>query len=369
MANRRAYVMLLTDNLNNEKFADLLNKHIKKHPVGMMYLDIKRFGEIERRYGQKLCDRILQILKQLLLEVENDGTKGVFAHRMFGDDVFLFVELDEGDRKQILMNFRQSALDLRTDLEEKLNDYLVLADEQIELHVGAALLDTSMNGSTEVVLYNSIKEAIHEAKSEADEEYAQKRKEFLDVLTGKEITAHYQPIVCLASGGIHGYEALSRGPEGSFFASPLRLLDFAEKEGSLYTLEKIARERAIQGFSVKDPAHKLFINMNANVIHDPHFTPGQTLQLLEQTGLTPQNVVFEITERQSIDDYATITRTLDHYRKQGYRIAIDDAGAGYSSLQAIAEIRPDYIKIDRSTVEIEHARDSNPLTVTGQPPD
>jgi EAL domain-containing protein (putative c-di-GMP-specific phosphodiesterase class I) len=60
--------------------------------------------------------------------------------------------------------------------------------------------------------------------------------------------------------------------------------------------------------------------------------------------------VFEITERQSIDDYASFTKALDHCRKQGYRIAIDDAGAGYSFLQAIAELRPDYIKIDRSII-------------------
>jgi EAL domain-containing protein (putative c-di-GMP-specific phosphodiesterase class I) len=93
-----------------------------------------------------------------------------------------------------------------------------------------------------------------------------------------------------------------------------------------------------------------FINLNANVIHDPQFTPVQTLAFLEKMNLTPQNVVFEITERQSIDDYASFTKALDHYRKQGCRIAIDDAGAGYSSLQAIAELRPDYIKVERSII-------------------
>ena len=86
------------------------------------------------------------------------------------------------------------------------------------------------------------------------------------------------------------------------------------------------------------------------MIHDPQFTPGQTLAFLEKMNLAPQNVVFEITERQSIDDYASFTKALDHYRRQGYRIAIDDAGAGYSSLQAIAELHPDYIKIDRSLI-------------------
>jgi diguanylate cyclase (GGDEF)-like protein len=65
-------------------------------------------------------------------------------------------------------------------------------------------------------------------------------------------------------------------------------------------------------------------------------------------------VVFEITERSSIEDFRSAQKILEHYRKQGYRIAIDDAGAGYSSLQAIAELQPDFIKIDRSLVEHIH---------------
>lgn len=350
MTDRHGYVMLLVDNLNNAKFTEIIGKQLKKHPVGLVYLDIKRFGEIEQRYGKKICSRILQVLKQLILEAEQDGRNGVFVHRMFGDDMFLFVQLDPDDRMQMITDFRELARQLRVALETKLNDFMETFEERIELYVGTALLDTSKSWNTDAILYNAIKQAIYEAKNEADEEYSVKRMEFLAILDKAELTAHYQPIVRLEDGEIYGYEALTRGPQGSYFASPLRLFDFAENEDSLYSLERISRERAIQSFSAVNPAQKLFINMNANVINDPQFTPGKTLQLLEQMNLTPQNVVFEITERQSVDDYATLTRTLNHYRKQGYRIAIDDAGAGYSSLQAIAELRPDYIKIDRSII-------------------
>lgn len=176
------------------------------------------------------------------------------------------------------------------------------------------------------------------------------QEEFYSILAAGKLTAHYQPIVSLSDGRIYGYEALARGPASSEFAMPDRLWAFAEKEKRLYALETLARKRAVEGFAQANPAWKLFINLNANVIYDPQFTPGQTLALLKEHGLTTEQIVFEITERQSITDFAAFKQALSHYRCQGYKIAIDDAGAGYSSLQAIAELRPDYIKIDRSII-------------------
>jgi EAL domain-containing protein (putative c-di-GMP-specific phosphodiesterase class I) len=119
-------------------------------------------------------------------------------------------------------------------------------------------------------------------------------------------------------------------------------------------LDRIAREKAITGARLDTNQQMLFINISAHILYDPHFVPGQTMELLQKYGLQPHNVVFEITERSSIEDFALAKKILQHYRKQGYRIAIDDAGAGYSSLQAIAELHPDFIKVDRSLIENIH---------------
>lgn len=165
------------------------------------------------------------------------------------------------------------------------------------------------------------------------------------------LKTYFQPIVSLQTGTLFGYEALSRGPENSYFSSPVNMFTFAEKSNQLYLLEKLARERAIANFSTDNPNLKLFINISSHVIYDPQFKPGQTLKLLEYMNLSPENVVFEITERNHIEDFSTVRKALEHYRRQGNRIAVDDAGAGYSSLQAIAELRPDFIKIDRSLIQ------------------
>ncbi|WNR43285.1 GGDEF domain-containing protein [Paenibacillus roseipurpureus] len=179
-------------------------------------------------------------------------------------------------------------------------------------------------------------------------------EQFQTILREQRIHAVYQPIISLHDGGVMGYEALSRGPEHSPFHSPLEMFQFAEQQGELYKLEQLAREKAIQGSILEHEQQLLFINISSHVLEDPGFVPGKTLEILQKFGLRPNNVVFEITERSSIEDFTLAKKILAHYRMQGYRIAIDDAGAGYSSLQAIAELQPDFIKIDRSLIENIH---------------
>ncbi|WP_171683729.1 GGDEF domain-containing protein [Paenibacillus planticolens] len=179
-------------------------------------------------------------------------------------------------------------------------------------------------------------------------------REFYDIIENGSIHSVYQPIVSMEDGQVMGYEALIRGPEKSTFHSPLNLFQFAENHGELYKLEQLAREKAIQGSILEHPQQLLFINISSHVLYDPGFVPGKTLEKLQKYGLRPSNVVFEITERTSIEDFSLAQKILEHYRKQGYRIAIDDAGAGYSSMQAIAELQPDFIKIDRSLIQDIH---------------
>lgn len=181
------------------------------------------------------------------------------------------------------------------------------------------------------------------------------RKEFQTLLAKKQLRTVFQPIIDLTTGSTLGFEGLTRGPIQSRFQSPLQLFKYAEEYGSLYTLEKIARELAFKNSStILRNDEKLFINLSPQVIYDPSFTPGHTVSLLKQHKLSPQNIVFEITERSAIEDFSAFSKVLYHYRDQGFQIAVDDAGAGYSSLQAISEIQPDYIKVDRSLISKIH---------------
>lgn len=178
-----------------------------------------------------------------------------------------------------------------------------------------------------------------------------------EVIATKNISTLLQPIFNLEDNTVFGHEALCRGPENSEFYSPVSLFPAAEESGLLYPLENLARETAIRRFKEFQLATKLFINLSPRIINEPGFAKGQTRRLVKHLELQPSQIVFEITERSSIKDFAVFKKALEHYRQQGFLVAVDDAGAGYSSLQAIAELHPDFIKLDMSLI---HEIDSNP---------
>jgi diguanylate cyclase (GGDEF)-like protein len=183
-------------------------------------------------------------------------------------------------------------------------------------------------------------------------------KELEAIIKGRRITPVYQPIVSLQTGTIMGYEALSRGPADSPLHYPANLFRVAIATNRLLALEQLCRETALRHATTLGVKQLLFLNMNAEVVKDPDFRGGLTKAFLIRQGLNPDQVTFEITERTAITDFESFAKSLNHYRQQGYRIAVDDAGAGYSSLEAIAALRPNYIKLDRSII---HAINKDPL--------
>ncbi|MFF2888476.1 EAL domain-containing protein [Paenibacillus sp. NPDC057967] len=228
-----------------------------------------------------------------------------------------------------------------------------------QLNIGVAVLEyRGAQGDGGSIWYEAAKRAILHGQQEGDMKRHARRRALRSIMSEKAIYPVYQPIVSLAEGAdIFGYEALTRLHDNSVFRGPMELFRFAGEEGAVYSLDRIARERAIDGCLKLAPNQKLFINVMAQIMEDPSFSPGRTLSFLERQHLQPNQVVFEITERSSIEDYPAVKKALQHYRNQGYQIAIDDVGAGYSSLQSIVELRPDYLKVDRSIIHHIHQDD------------
>jgi len=222
---------------------------------------------------------------------------------------------------------------------------------QKERGIGYASLQGLERASVKDVVYDGVVKATERIReSLSGHRDWELRCELERLLAESSIKSVYQPIVRLGDGKIFGYEALTRCPEGSMFDGPLTLFRFAEKNQMALALDRLARETAIRHSPALGAMQKIFINVTMSIINDPHFVSGQTVRWLNEKGIHPGQVVFELTERSSVDDFEAAEKILAHYRTQGYEIAIDDAGAGYSSLQSIVELRPDYIKVDRSLV-------------------
>ena len=174
------------------------------------------------------------------------------------------------------------------------------------------------------------------------------------ILANGDLHSLFQPIFSLSERRILGYEALSRGPSNSALHSPINLFAVARSAGRLSELELLCRKNACQRFSQLKLDGKLFLNVSPDSLMEPKHQPGRTLQLLQTLGIPPSQVVIELTEQSPTDDFALLDTALHHYRAMGFSIALDDLGAGYSSLRLWSELRPDYVKIDRHFIDGIH---------------
>ena len=174
------------------------------------------------------------------------------------------------------------------------------------------------------------------------------------ILTQGGLHSLFQPIVCLSERRILGYEALSRGPSNSPLHSPINLFAVARHAGRLTELEIACRESACRRFSQQRLEGKLFLNVSPESLLEPQYQSGLTLKLLQNLGIPASQVVIELTEQTPTDDFQLLYNALHHYRDMGFSIALDDLGAGYSSLRLWSELRPDYVKIDRHFIDGIH---------------
>ncbi|OBT06875.1 D-glycero-D-manno-heptose 1-phosphate guanosyltransferase [Shewanella sp. UCD-FRSSP16_17] len=172
-------------------------------------------------------------------------------------------------------------------------------------------------------------------------------KELEKIIYKQSINAIFQPIFNISTQKVHGFEALSRGPEHSPLYSPVPLFKTAEHLNKLSELETLCRSISINAFKACQLKGKLFINISPKALLDPDHPKGLTLQLIKQMGLKPEDVVIELSEQYPADDIDLLKDCLNHYRNQGFLTAIDDLGAGYSGLRLWSELSPDYVKIDR----------------------
>lgn len=174
--------------------------------------------------------------------------------------------------------------------------------------------------------------------------------ELLEIIELQQIHTLFQPIISAQGQSIFAYEALSRGPSDSYFRSPIRLFEEAKRQQQLFALEGVCRSRAIENFTRQQLPGKLFLNITPEALLQADHHKGLTLELLNSYGLRPDQVVIEITEHSPTHDYELMCRAVRHYQGEGFSIALDDLGAGYSSLRLWSELRPEYVKIDRHFV-------------------
>uniref|UniRef100_I2PZH5 Diguanylate cyclase (GGDEF) domain-containing protein n=1 Tax=Desulfovibrio sp. U5L TaxID=596152 RepID=I2PZH5_9BACT len=326
--------------------------------LGLVLLQIHDFYLLRRVFRPEVAEALAESLA---------GDVGQVARERLSGFPVCFVETLEPSRVLVVLGgpeavpeeLERTAAALRLEARGRLREASVrLTGQDLEIRCGAAQVLAQGVAGLDVALIAALAEASRQAGHAGGKAVAPALREFREILELGRVRAVYQPIVNLRSGSVFAWEALARGPAGTTLASPAMLFDVAEEAGAIFALEKVCREAAIRGFAPREQGAKLFCNVHPRTLLDPAFTPGETRRLLDKYGMEPREVVLEITERHSVKDFNLFHRTLAHYRDAGYGVAVDDVGTGYSGLVSIAEIQPDFMKIDMSLVR---GIDANPV--------
>ncbi|HET9050728.1 MAG TPA: bifunctional diguanylate cyclase/phosphodiesterase [Candidatus Dormibacteraeota bacterium] len=170
------------------------------------------------------------------------------------------------------------------------------------------------------------------------------------VLAERSVVSVYQPIVDLGSGAVCAYEALARPDAKVVDISVERMFSTAQQMGLARELDWLCRRAALSDTSWLPRGTLLFVNCNIGLLTDPVHRVDQMLLVMAAAGLNPADLVLEITERELAGDLGRLRVVVDAYRREGFRFAVDDVGEGHSTLEVLATVRPEFVKIARSLV-------------------
>lgn len=165
------------------------------------------------------------------------------------------------------------------------------------------------------------------------------------------LSTAFQPVFRARTGELEGCEALLRLPPGSGFPGPYEAFTSALRVGLASELEVASTARVLRDAEPFAGDHLIFLNVLAPFLTDPRLGAHWLVEKVVAHGRQPAHVILELPEISRIADFQEFSRALDPYRLAGFRIAIDDFGAGYTNLRMITDISPDFVKLDRVFIE------------------
>ncbi len=173
-------------------------------------------------------------------------------------------------------------------------------------------------------------------------------RDTIELIQHGEFESHLQPIIHLDTGERFGYEALLRSRND---ISPGELFRAANRFGLHSKLDQRARAEAIKAtHHAVLPHEKTFINFLPSTIYNPDYCLQHTFEVIDRYNLSPERFIFEVVETEKVQDVAHLQHVFSTYKKRGMKVALDDVGAGFSTLDILKRLEPDYVKIDRSYV-------------------
>lgn len=336
--NRRAILARLEE--------ELASNDATRQPAWLALIDLDGFKHVNDTYGHAAGDAVLAAVANRLGELERVRCFG----RLGGDEFAAVLDPALGE---------DAVRKLAMALSERLRSPVLHAGAVLRLSgsIGVHRLDSrSVRDCLEradAALYKAkeLSDGAVVVFSPDDEAELQDRaavtRLFNDSNLADRLKLVYQPIVDAEGGGVVGFEAFARwSPDGHRWLPPGQFMSLAEATGRTGELTRMVMERALRECPAWEHGRWLSINLGPRDVMRTG-TADALARLVEEFGAPPHSIILEVTERALLGDPRRAKARLEAFRAQGFRIALDDFGAGWSSLSQVHSLPLDMIKIDQ----------------------
>ncbi|NGQ96948.1 EAL domain-containing protein [Brevibacillus sp. SYP-B805] len=314
----------------------------------LLLFDVKQHAEMKALYPVHVMQQIEDTIERVfqLVVPEWFAPEHVLAMQKYYDDDYVVILRHAGqDDSRLAERLTHVQQKLEAEIAARTSSFF---DFPIAFHTAFSWIRQGEDAFEAV--HHALQDARSIAKRHLPANIGHLRAALRQVLEEEQIRVLAQPIVSLDTGHITGWEVLTRGPENTPFAMPDQLFHYAYQTDLLVHLELLVVKKAFMVIRQQNTTRPVFLNVTVPSLKNPYFFQSLTKLLTQFPEIDPQQIVFEITERHPIDDLAAFSRSLGILRKAGFKLAVDDTGAGYASLHVISELLPDVIKIDRSII-------------------
>ena len=348
---------------NKAMFQDRLSQEIKQsnrtdQPLAVMFLDVDHFKDINDTLGHDKGDLLLRQTAERLLGCVRDSDT---VARFGGDEfVVLLSQFDDLGAVDLIAQRMLATMNEPFQLDSELayvsvsigiTVYPVDADthDQLIKNADQAMYEVKKNGRNSFTYFTR-------TMQEAAQIRRQMATDLHSALEQQQCQLYYQPIVHLATGGIHKAEALIRWNHPTHgLISPTAFIPIAEETGMIIEIGewvfRTAVKQAAKWRTTYYPDFQISVNKSPAQFQESDETCAAWSDHLQLLGLPGQSIVVEITEGMLVEASKSTQNQLLDFRDAGIQVALDDFGTGYSSLSYLNKFDIDYIKIDRSFVQ------------------
>ena len=319
------------------------------HEVVVIVFKIRNQKDLIEQTEIQQHSKLMKNMKKLFQSVIGQEVKPkevLTLHDYFGEGISLLLKVDH-DRHSI-SNIDIMIKNITDEVEQR---FIKLHPSIYPVFEAGYMFVDKHDYSIQDSILKAHRQAIGMAEKREQLEINEMVLAINKIVTQKAITLLAQPIIDVATNEVRAWELLSRGPKGTVLESPLQLFTVARQTGRLYELEMIVVEKMLQQVKASRCRQDIFVNCTPLTLGNIKFTSDLKKLLQKYRGIPPKQITFEVTERDSIEGLKNFAFNINVLRLMGFKIAVDDTGAGYSSLNTISEIMPDIIKIDRSVIE------------------